>query len=58
MLLKSKYVLSKELDGTGAAWDHTGYTTRGNAVLSGVSVSTSQSPNVIIMGKNADNYTF
>lgn len=58
VLLKSKYVLSKELDGTGAAWDHTGYTTRGNAVLSGVSVSTSQNPNVIIMGKNADNYTF
>ena len=58
VLLKSKYVLSKELDGTGAAWDHTGYTTRGNAVLSGVSVSTSQTPNVIIMGKNADNYTF
>ena len=58
VLLKSKYVLSKQFNGTGAAWDHTGYSMRGNAVLSGVSVSTSQSPNVTIMGKNSDNYTF
>ena len=58
VLLKSKYKLSKQFDGTGAAWDHTGYSTRGNAVLSGVSVSTSQNPNVTIMGKNSDNYTF
>ena len=58
VLLKSKYVLSKQLDGTGAAWDHTGYSMRGNAVLSGVSVSTSASPNVTIMGNTGDNYTF
>ena len=58
VLLKSKYVLSKQLDGTGAAWDHTGYSMRGNAVLSGVSVSTSQNPNVTIMGNTGDNYTF
>ena len=58
VLLKSKYVLSKQFNGTGAAWDHTGYSMRGNAVLSGVSVSTSQNPNVTIMGKNSDNYTF
>ena len=58
VLLKSKYVLSKQFDGTGAAWDHTGYSMRGNAVLSGVSVSTSQSPNVTIMGNAGDNYTF
>ena len=58
VLLKSKYKLSKQFDGTGATWDHTGYSMRGNAVLSGVSVSTSQNPNVTIMGKNSDNYTF
>ena len=58
VLLKSKYVLSKQFNGTGAAWDHTGYSMRGNAVLSGVSVSTSRNPNVTIMGNNGDNYTF
>ena len=58
VLLKSKYVLSKQFNGTGAAWDHTGYSMRGNAVLSGVSVSTSQNPNVTIMGKDGDNFTF
>ena len=58
VLLKSKYKLSKQFDGTGAAWDHTGYSMRGNAVLSGVSVSTSRNPNVTIMGNNGDNYTF
>ena len=58
VLLKSKYKLSKQFDGTGAAWDHTGYSMRGNAVLSGVSVSTSQNPNVTIMGNTGDNFTF
>ena len=58
VLLKSKYVLSKQFNGTGAAWDHTGYSIRGNAVLSGVSVSTSASPNTTIMGNAGDNYTF
>ena len=58
VLLKSKYVLSKQFNGTGAAWDHTGYNMRGNAFLSGVSVSTSQNPNVTIMGNAGDNYTF
>ena len=58
VLLKSKYVLSKQFDGTGAAWDHTGYSMRGNAVLSGVSVSTNQNPNVTIMGNDGDNFTF
>ena len=58
VLLKSKYVLSKQLDGTGAAWDHTGYSMRGNAVLSGVSVSTSRNPNTTIMGNTGDNFTF
>ncbi len=58
VLLKSKYVLSKQFNGTGAAWDHTGYSMRGTAVLSGVSVSTSQNPNTTIMGNTGDNYTF
>ena len=58
VLLKSKYKLSKQFDGTGAAWNHTGYSMRGNAVLSGVSVSTGQNPNVTIMGNDGDNYTF
>ena len=58
VLLKSKYKLSKQFDGTGAAWDHTGYSMRGNAVLSGVSVSTSASPNTTIMGNAGDNFTF
>ena len=58
VLLKSKYKLSKQFDGTGAAWDHTGYSMRGNAALSGVSVSTSSNPNITIMGNDGDNYTF
>ena len=58
VLLKSKYMLSKQFNGTGAAWDHTGYSMRGNAVLSGVSVSTSASPNTTIMGNAGDNFTF
>ena len=58
VLLKSKYKLSKQFNGTGAAWDHTGYSMRGNAVLSGVSVSTSANPNTTIMGNAGDNFTF
>ena len=58
VLLKSKYVLSKQFNGTGAAWDHTGYSMRGTAVLSGVSVSTSANPNTTIMGNAGDNFTF
>ena len=56
-VMKSKYVLSKQFDGTGAIWDHTN-DVRGTATLSGVSVSTSASPNATIMGKTNDNYTF
>ena len=56
-VMKSKYVLSKQFNGTGAAWDHSS-DTRGNATLSGVSVSTSANPNVTIMGNAGDNYTF
>ena len=56
-IMKSKYKLSNEFNGTGATWDNTG-ATRGNATLSGVSVSTSRNPNVTIMGTTGDNYTF
>ena len=56
-IMKSKYKLSNEFSGTGAAWDNTG-ATRGTATLSGLSVSTSQNPNATIMGNNGDNFTF
>ena len=56
-IMKSKYKLSSEFSGTGAAWDNTG-ATRGTATLSGLSVSTSKNPNITIMGNTGDNYTF
>ena len=56
-IMKSKYKLSNEFNGTGADWDNTG-ATRGTATLSGVSVSTSSNPNVTIMGNTGDNFTF
>ena len=56
-IMTSKYKLSSEFNGTGADWDNT-TATRGNATLSGVSVSTSRNPNVTIMGTTGDNYTF
>ena len=56
-IMKSKYKLSSEFSGTGAAWDNTG-ATRGTATLSGLSVSTSSNPNVTIMGNTGDNFTF
>ena len=56
-IMKSKYKLSSEFNGTGADWDHS-TDTRGTATLSGVSVSTSRNPNVTIMGTTGDNYTF
>ena len=56
-IMTSKYKLSSEFNGTGADWDNTG-ATRGTATLSGVYVSTSQNPNVTIMGNAGDNFTF
>ena len=56
-IMKSKYKLSNEFNGTGATWDNTG-ATRGTATLSGLSVSTSRNPNVTIMGNTGDNFTF
>ena len=57
-VMKSKYTLSKELNGTGATWHIQSTDPRGTATLSGVSVSTSQNPNVTIMGNAGDNFTF
>ena len=56
-IMKSKYKLSSEFSGMGAAWDNTG-ATRGTATLSGLSISTSQNPNATIMGNTGDNFTF
>ena len=56
-IMKSKYKLSSEFSGTGAAWDNTG-ATRGTATLSGLSVNTSSNPNATIMGNTGDNFTF
>ena len=56
-IMKSKYKLSSEFNGTGADWDNTA-ATRGTATLSGLSVSTSSNPNVTIMGNTGDNFTF
>ena len=56
-IMKSKYKLSNEFNGTGAIWDNTG-ATRGTATFSGLSVSTSSNPNVTIMGNTGDNFTF
>lgn len=56
-VMKSRYTLSRELGGTGAAWDHSA-DTRGTASLSDISVSTNHSPNTVIMGNPGDNYTF
>ena len=56
-VMKSKYTLSKDFNGTGADWDHSA-DTRGTATLSGLSVNTSSNPNVTIMGNTGDNFTF
>ena len=57
-VMKSKYTLSKELDGTGATWHIQSTDPRGTAKLDGLSVSTSESPNTTIMGNAGDNFTF
>lgn len=71
VLLKSKYTLSNKLDGTGAAWDHSGYTTRGKVTLSNVNYNTNENANSIVRDRSKynnsnetnltkldDNYTF
>ena len=57
-VMKSKYTLSQKLDGIGATWHIQSTDPRGTATLSGVSVSTSESPNTTIMGNAGDNFTF
>lgn len=69
VLLKSKYVLSNKYDGTGAKWNHTGYNTRGDVSLAGLSYKTNEDPNSIVRNQNTyrtendilklnDGYTF
>ena len=71
VLLKSKYTLSNNLNGAGAAWDHSGYNTRGNVTLSNVNYNTNENPNSIVRNRSQyvnsnvtdltqlrDNYTF
>ena len=57
-VMKSKYTLSSQFNGTGATWHVQSTDPRGTAKLDGLSVSTSQNPNVTIMGNAGDNYTF
>ena len=71
VLIKSKYTLSNDLNGAGAAWDHSGYNTRGNVTLSNVNYNTNENPNSIVRNRSQyvnsnvtdltqlrDNYTF
>ena len=69
VLLKSKYILSNKYDGTGATWNHTGYSTRGDVSLAGLSYKTNEDPNSIVRNQTAyrtendilklnDGYTF
>ena len=71
VLIKSKYTLSNKLDGTGAAWNHSGYNTRGNVKLSNVNYNTNENANSIVRDRSKynnsnetnltkldDNYTF
>lgn len=57
-LYKGKYTLSDKLNGIGAVWDLSSSSARTTFTLSGVSVSTSEMPNTVIMGNSGDNYTF
>ena len=71
VLIKSKYTLSNKLDGTGAAWNHSGYDTRENVTLSNVNYNTNENANSIVRDRSKynnsnetnltkldDNYTF
>lgn len=56
-LSKGKYVLPTDKDHTGA-WDASTLSAPATFTLDGVSVSTSEAVNNIIMGHNQDNYVF
>ena len=71
VLLKSRYTLSNNLNGSGAAWNHTGYNQRGDVTLSNVNYNTNENANSIVrntskynnsnetdLTKLDDNYTF
>ena len=71
VLLKSKYVVSNQYNGTGAKWVSTGYDTRGNVTLDGLNYKTNENPNSIVRDRSTfpnensrditklnDNYTF
>lgn len=71
VLLKSKYVISNQYNGTGAKWISTGYTSRGNVTLDGLNYKTNENPNSIVRDRSTfpnensrditklnDNYTF
>ena len=71
VLIKSKYTLSNNLNGTGAAWDHSGNNTRGKVTLSNVNYNTNENANSIVRDRSKynnsnetnltkldDNYTF
>ena len=71
VLLKSKYTLSNKLDGTGAAWNHSGDNRRGDVTLSNVNYNTNENANSIVRDRSMysnpnetdltkldDNYTF
>ena len=71
VLIKSKYTLSNNLNGAGAAWDHSGNNTRGNVTLSNVNYNTNENANSIVRDRSKysnsnetnltkldDNYTF
>ena len=52
VLIKSKYTLSNKLDGTGAAWDHSGNTGRGDVTLSDVNYKTNENANSIVRDRS------
>ena len=71
VLIKSKYTLSNDLNGAGAAWDHSGNTERGDVKLSDVNYKTNENANSIVRDRSKynnsnetnltkldDNYTF
>lgn len=71
VLLKSKYVVSNQYNGTGAKWISTGYNTRGDVTLDGLNYKTNENPNSIVRDRSTfpnensrditklnDNYTF
>lgn len=70
-MLKSKYVISNQYNGTGAKWVSTGYTSRGDATLDGLNYKTNENSNSIVRDRSKfpnenskditqlnDNYTF